>query len=88
MTYIKLYKTVFIPTALYGCELWSNITKQYQHNLNVFQHYINKRILNVPNQTRSDISHSYILWADKNILQAHVSMKTFPLRREAEYFRP
>ena len=44
LTYVKLYSTIIIPIALYGCELWSNIKSCDVLKLNRFQHFIVKTI--------------------------------------------
>ena len=45
---------------LYGCEIWSNLTKKDIHQLEVFQHYAAKIILNVRKSTRSDMCESML----------------------------
>jgi hypothetical protein len=57
---IKLYKTVVIPSCLYGCEIWNNLKNQDNSLLNRLQHFIVKHIQKLPKLTRSDICESLI----------------------------
>jgi hypothetical protein len=36
---IKIYKTVFLPVLLYGCEVWS-LTLREEHRLRVFENRV------------------------------------------------
>ena len=54
-TSVKLYSTIIIPIALYGCELWSNITSCDVLKLNCLQHFIVKTIKGFNIIIRSDI---------------------------------
>jgi hypothetical protein len=40
---IKIYKTVFLPVVLYGCETWS-LTLREEHRLRVFENRVLRRI--------------------------------------------
>jgi hypothetical protein len=40
---IKIYKTVILPTALYGCETWS-LTLREEHRLRVFENRVLRRV--------------------------------------------
>jgi hypothetical protein len=40
---IKIYKTVILPVALYGCETWS-LTLREEHRLRVFENRVLRRI--------------------------------------------
>jgi hypothetical protein len=40
---VKIYKTIIIPVALYGCETWS-LTLREEHRLRVFENRVLKRI--------------------------------------------
>jgi hypothetical protein len=40
---IKIYKTVILPVALYGCETWS-LTLKEEHRLRVFENRVLRRI--------------------------------------------
>ena len=57
---IRLYKTVVIPTSLYGCELWTNLKNQDFIILNRLQHFIVKHAQKLPNRTRSDMCESMV----------------------------
>lgn len=59
MTLSHLYKTVVLPSALYGCELWNCISSSDLQKLNVFQHFVCKNSLNLPKSCRSDICESF-----------------------------
>lgn len=58
LTLSHLYKTIVLPTVLYGCELWSNLSTNDLQRLNVFQHFVCKNAQNLPTKTRSDICES------------------------------
>ena len=60
MTAVNLYKKIVLPSALYGCETWSNITKTDIIKLNVFQHRCLKTIQKLPIQTRSVIVENLV----------------------------
>lgn len=55
---IKLYKTVILPSVLYGCEMWGSMRKVDIVTLSRFQHFVIKNILNLPITTRSDMCQS------------------------------
>jgi hypothetical protein len=40
---VKIYKTIILPVALYGCETWS-LTLREEHRLRVFENRILRRI--------------------------------------------
>jgi hypothetical protein len=40
---IKIYKTIIVPVALYGCETWS-LTLREVHRLRVFENRVRRRI--------------------------------------------
>jgi hypothetical protein len=40
---VKIYKTVILPVALYGCETWS-LTIREEHRLRVFENRVLRRI--------------------------------------------
>jgi hypothetical protein len=40
---LKIYKTVFFPVVLYGCETWSFILRE-EHRLRVFENRVLRRI--------------------------------------------
>ena len=52
----KLYKTIVLPTVLYGWETWTNRSKRKPQDLNLFQHYVVKKIQQFPVTIRSDIA--------------------------------
>uniref|UniRef100_A0A8W8KPH4 Uncharacterized protein n=1 Tax=Magallana gigas TaxID=29159 RepID=A0A8W8KPH4_MAGGI len=53
LTIAHIYKTVVIPSMLYGCKLWNNLSAKNTQRLHVFQHSVCKTA-----QTRSDICES------------------------------
>jgi len=55
LTHTSLYKKVIIPLALYGCEIWTNITTKNNNHLEIFQHKCLKQIQNLRKTTRSDM---------------------------------
>ena len=60
LTLTKLYKSVVLPSVLYGFELWNNISAVDSQRLQVFQHSICKSTMNLPCQTRSDMCESLL----------------------------
>lgn len=56
----SLYLKIVIPTVLYACELWNDISQSDVANLNKFQHLIAKKIQGFPIRTRSDIAESML----------------------------
>jgi hypothetical protein len=40
---IRIYKTIILPVALYGCETWS-LTLREEHRLRVFENRVLRRI--------------------------------------------
>ena len=40
---IKIYRTIILPVALYGCETWS-LTLREEHRLRVFENRLLRRI--------------------------------------------
>jgi len=56
---VDIYSKVIIPIALYGSELWSNLTFDISAISRV-QHYAIKRILGLPTTTRSDMAESMV----------------------------
>ena len=40
---IKIYRTIILPTVLYGCESWS-LTLKEEHRLRVFENRVLRRI--------------------------------------------
>ena len=56
----ELYKKVVMPTVLYGAELWNNLTQTDISKINIFQHFIPKKIQGFPISVRSDIAESML----------------------------
>jgi hypothetical protein len=42
-TKIKIYRTIFLPVVLYGCETWS-LTSREKRRLRVFENRVLRRI--------------------------------------------
>ena len=55
-----LYSKVVVPFALYGSELWSNMTATELNTISRFQHYAVKRIQGLPTSTCSDMAESML----------------------------
>ena len=51
----KLYTSIVLPRALYGCELWNGITKSNIAHLEATHHFCLKRLQSLPLRTRSDM---------------------------------
>ena len=60
LTSTSLYKKIIIPTVLYGCELWNDLTQSNIDTINKFQHFIVKKIQGFTMRTRSDICESML----------------------------
>lgn len=60
LTLTKLYKSIVIPSALYGCETWSQMTTSDILEIDKLQHYYVKKIQYLPNQTRSYMCESLL----------------------------
>ena len=55
---VHLYRTIVLPSVLYGCEIWGHINNTDMQRLNVFQHFVCKNIIGLPKYSRSDIAES------------------------------
>ncbi len=60
LTSTKLYKKIIVPTTLYGCELWNDVTQSDINTITRHQHKIVKKIQGFPVRTRSDICESML----------------------------
>ena len=60
LTLTKLYKSVVIPSAIYGCETWSRLTVSDVNELEKFQHYCVKKMQCLPSQSRSYMCESLL----------------------------
>ena len=56
----QLYKSVVLPTVLYGCEMQNNLKSLDLTKLNIFQHFIVRRIQSLRTCTRSDMWQSLL----------------------------
>ena len=57
---VSLYSKIVVPTALYGAELWNNLTANDVTSINRFQHFVVKNIQGFPSRTRSDMAESML----------------------------
>ena len=55
ITNCKLYKSIVLPSTLFGCELWSNLTITEKLMLERFQRFCGKSIQHLGRRARSDI---------------------------------
>ena len=60
ITATKLYTTIAIPRALYGCELWNALTPTTTTQLETVHHFCLKTAQNLPRRTRSDMVTSLV----------------------------
>ena len=58
LTSVRLYITVIIPSLLYGCELWNNMSRTDPVKLSQLQHFITKKIQGFHVRARSDMVES------------------------------
>ena len=54
-TAMKLYRSCVLPRALFGCELWNDMTDTVHKKLEVAHHFCLKRAQGLPFTTRSDM---------------------------------
>ncbi|MES9882637.1 MAG: reverse transcriptase family protein [Sedimenticola sp.] len=54
ITALKLYQTIVLPRALFGCDLWNGISATNKRKLETVHHFCIKVIQSFPKQTRSD----------------------------------
>ena len=57
---VNLYSKVIVPIALYGSEMWNNLTKADISAFSSFQHKAVKQLQGIPVPTRSDMAESII----------------------------
>jgi hypothetical protein len=57
---VSLYKKIVLPSVLYGCELWNNLSSCDISYLEKCQQFCCKKILGLHNQTRSDMCESIV----------------------------
>ena len=55
LTAVKLYKVITLPSALFGCEVWTGLSHVEKDMLERLQRFCVKVIQNLPRQTRSNI---------------------------------
>jgi len=60
LTATNIYKSIVMPVALYGSELWNNMTNTDMTNLNRLQHFMVKVIQGFHTRTRSDMCESML----------------------------
>ena len=60
ITSLKIYKSVVLPKALYGCELWNDISKTQLVKLERSHKFCIKYIQSIDRTTRSDIAMSLL----------------------------
>ena len=53
---MKLYTSVILPRALFGCELWSNVSRASMLKLKVAHRFCMKFAQGLPKLTRKDIA--------------------------------
>ena len=53
---LHLYKTIVLPKALYGCELWSSLTSEHILMLEIAHRFCIKYIQNISNRSRTDVA--------------------------------
>ena len=57
---IDLYKSVVLPSTLYGCEVWNYLKTNEIPRLNRLQHCLIKRVLKVKTSNLSDLCESIV----------------------------
>ena len=60
ITSVQLYTKVVKPVALYGSELWCNLSRSCINKINRFQHFLVKYIQGFRRSTRSDICEAMV----------------------------
>ena len=60
ITAISLYRKIILPSVLYGCEIWNNLSTTEINEIDKFQRYIVKRVQGLPVRTRTDMCESML----------------------------
>ena len=60
LTAISMYRKITVPTVLYGCEVWNNLSHTESLELDRFQRQVAKGIQGFPIRTRTDICESML----------------------------
>ena len=60
ITSVDLYSKIIVPIALYGSELWNNLTNADLSVISRFQHKASKQLQGLPASTRSDMAESMV----------------------------
>ena len=55
LTLVKLYKAIVLPSSLFGCELWTNLSETEYKMLERMQRFCAKYVQNLGRSTRSDM---------------------------------
>ena len=57
---IKIYRTIILPVALYGCESWS-LTLREEHRLRVFENKVLRRVFGPKRDEVTGNGENYIM---------------------------
>jgi hypothetical protein len=60
LTSLRIYNSIVLPSALYGCEMWCNLKQCNIQALERVQHFCLKVVQGLPKRTRSDIAMGLI----------------------------
>jgi hypothetical protein len=59
---IKIYRTVILPVALYGCEIWFLILRE-KHRLRVFESRVLRKTSGLRGTRQQGSGEDYIMWS-------------------------
>ena len=76
ITAAKLYTSIVLPRALFGCELWNSITQTDHAHLEATHHFCLKRIQSLPQLTRSDMMATGLLGFTS--IEAYIDLQNWP----------
>ena len=60
ITSVKLYNSISVPTAVYGCELCNEMSQADTNTVDKVQHFIVKSIQGFKTRTRSNMCESMV----------------------------
>ena len=55
-----IYKTIVLPKALYGCEIWDNLSTKHLNMLEMAHRFCVKYLQSLPKRTNTDLAFSLI----------------------------
>lgn len=56
----RIYQTIILPKALYGCELWNGLTESQIMTMEIAHRHCIKRLQSMPKSVRTDVALSFL----------------------------